>query len=86
MMIFIVPLMYYILHILEKNNKIKNKKAKILIIPITLLASTYLIFNNTFFNILNIFVIPILLVIMIMILLGEKIKIETIFENIIEII
>ena len=86
MMIFIVPLMYYILHILEKNNKIKNKKAKILIIPITLLASTYLIFNNTFFNILNIFVIPILLVIMIMILLGEKMQIETIFENIIEII
>ena len=86
MLIFVIPLTYYLLYILEKNNKIKNKKAKILIIPIALLSSTYFIFNNTFFNILNMLVIPILLIIMLMELLGDKIYTNTIVQNIIEII
>ena len=43
--------------ILNKKEKIKNKKALILSIPIILLSSTYFIFNNNLFNIINIFII-----------------------------
>ena len=56
MLLFVVPLTYYIIHILEKNNKIENPKAKVLIIPITLLASTYFLYNNSLFNTLNLFI------------------------------
>ena len=76
MLLFIVPLTYYIIHILEKNNKIENPKAKVLIIPIILLASTYFLFNNSFFNMINIFVIPILIVIMILGLFKEKFELK----------
>lgn len=71
MLLFVVPFIYYVIHILEKNNKIENSKAKILIIPITLLASTYFLFNNSFFNKINIIVIPILIIIMILRLFKE---------------
>lgn len=74
MLLFILPLTYYIIYILEKNNKIENSKAKILIIPIILLSSTYFIFNNTFFNAMNSFIIPILIIIMISSLFNEKFK------------
>ena len=58
MLLFIVPMTYFIIHILEKRHEDLNKKAKVLIIPITLLASTYMIYNNLFFNILNIIIKP----------------------------
>ena len=45
-MMFIVPLTYYLIYILKKRDKVKNEKARILIIPIALLSSTYFIFNK----------------------------------------
>ena len=42
---------------LEKNGKVKSKKAYILVIPIILLSSTYFLFNNIFFSMLNVIVI-----------------------------
>ena len=56
MLLFIGPFLYFLITFLEENNKIKYKKSKILIIPITLLASTYFVFNNSFFNTLNLIV------------------------------
>lgn len=76
MFLFVLPLTCYLIHILEKNKRIENLKAKILIIPITLLASTYFIFNNSFFYIINIFAISILLVLMVLGLLGEKFELK----------
>ncbi len=76
MLLFAVPITYYIIHIIEKNNSDINKKAKILIIPITLLSSTYLIYNNRFFNIINILVIPTIVVLMILGLYKEKFEIS----------
>ena len=76
MLLFIVPLTYYIIHILEKNGKVENSKAKVLIIPITLLASTYFIFNNSFFRTANIIIIPTLLVIMIMRFFNENFELK----------
>lgn len=72
MTLFIVPITYYIISILDKNKRIANPKAKVLIIPIALLSSTYFIFNNNFFNTINIFIIPTLLILMILSLFNEK--------------
>ena len=72
MLLFIGPFAYYIIYILEKNEKIENSKAKILIIPIILLSATYFLFNNSFFNDLNILVIPLLIIFMILGLFNEN--------------
>ena len=53
MLLFAIPITYYIVILLEKTNKIKNNNSKYLIIPIIILSSTYLIFNNSFFNLVN---------------------------------
>ena len=86
LIVFMVPLTFYIINILKKNEKIKNEKAKWLIIPILLLSSTYFIFNNSFFYIVNIPIIIILLSIMILFLIGENLKINTFFSKILNII
>ena len=53
MLLFSIPFSYFFVYILEKNNKIKNSKAKFLLIPILLLSSTYFIYDNSFFNSIN---------------------------------
>ena len=72
MLLFVVPISYYIVSILERNNKVKNKNSKILLIPNIILSGTYLIYNNSFFNTVNLIVIPILIIIMILNLLTDK--------------
>lgn len=72
--IFVLACVLYLIYILSKNNKIINKKAIIFVIPIILLSSTYFIFNNELFKILNIFVIVALGVTMCVYLSKSKIK------------
>ena len=86
MLLFAIPITYYIVTLLEKTNKIKNKNSKFLIIPIIILASTYFIFNNSFFNLLNLLVIPILLIIMILSLTTTKLIAKTLLERILDIV
>lgn len=62
--LFMIPTILLLILLLKKNDKIKNNKALYLSIPIILLSSTYFIFNNEFFNALNIVIIPILLGVM----------------------
>ncbi len=81
MVLFIAPITLFIIYVLEKNGKIENPKAKILLIPIIILASTYCIYNNSFFNTLNILVIPTLLIIMILWLFNEKFDFELIRKS-----
>ncbi len=86
MLLFVIPITYYILLILERTNKVKNEKAKLLIVPIIILSGTYLIFNNSFFNVLNLLVIPILLIIMILNLINTKLIPRTLVERILDIV
>ena len=72
--IFTTACVLYLIYILNKNKKIVNKKALILVIPIILLSSTYLIFNNTLFRMLNIFIIVALGIIMCVYLCKPKLK------------
>ena len=82
MLLFIIPITYYLIFILEKNNKIENNKAKILLIPIILLASTYFIYDNHFFNNLNLIVIPFLIIIMLVSLFTNVFNLEIIHLSI----
>ena len=86
MLLFVVPISYYIVSILERNNKVKNKNSKILLIPNIILSGTYLIYNNSFFNTVNLIVIPILIIIMILNLLTDKLMPKTLLEKILDII
>ena len=85
-LLFIVPFIYILLNILEKKKKVKYRKARILILPIVLLASTYFIYNNSLLNKLNLIVIPVLILILIMELLEKDLKLYSRFERVIEII
>lgn len=62
--LFMIPTILLLILLLKKNDKIKNKKALYLSIPIILLSCTYFIFNNEYFNFLNIVIIPILVGVM----------------------
>ena len=76
MLLFIVPVTLFIIYILKKKQRVVNKKVMILLIPIVLLSSVYLIFNNEFFNMLNLIVIPVLVAIMTLGLINEKLRID----------
>ena len=76
MLLYVVPLTSYIIYIIKINKKEKNTKSKFLIIPIILLASTYFIYNNSFFRTTNIYVILILIAVMILEMLNRKVLID----------
>lgn len=79
--LFTIVGLFLFIQILQKNEKIKNKKALLLSIPIIILSATYFIFNNSFFNFFNIIVILALFAIMtISAVLGE-LKIQKIVVN-----
>ena len=62
-LLFAIPTIWITIKILKGN--IKNKKALLMIVPIIVLSSTYFIFDNIEFYVLNIVVIPVLYLIMI---------------------
>lgn len=64
-LLFAIVSVFLLIAFLKKHNRIKNSNALYLSFPILLLSSTYFIFNNTFFSVLNVIVIPILLGIMV---------------------
>ena len=65
--LFVVTALIFLITVLDKQKKIKNRKALLLVVPILLLSATYFIFNNMFFKITNIFAILLLFLIMIII-------------------
>ena len=71
--LFTIPTILVILYNLKEQKKIKNKKGILWSIPIILLSLTYFIFNNKFFQFLNIPVIFTLLILMCTEITGEKI-------------
>ena len=68
-LLFEIPIILITIKILKEN--IKNKKALLMIVPIILLSSTYFIFDNIEFYILNIVVIPVLYLIMIILAISD---------------
>ena len=62
-LLFTIPIIWITTKLLKGN--IKNKKALLISIPIIVLSSTYFIFDNLIFYLINIVLIPILYLIMI---------------------
>ena len=81
-LLFAITAIFIFIKILENKKVIKNRKAYILSVPIILLSSTYFIFNNIFFNTINILVIMLLFSIMLITAIFEKIEIIQIIEKI----
>lgn len=78
-LLFAVVSTFSLIAFLKKHNKVKNTNAFYLAFPILLLSSTYLIFNNTFFNILNLIVIPFLLASMVIWACVDTFKLRELF-------
>ena len=86
MLLFSVIGNVIIYYILNKNKKIKNKNGFILIIPIILLSSTYFIFANRIFYILNILIIILLNLLMYGIVINPKNYLKNYLLNSIELL
>lgn len=80
--LFILPFLVFLIKYLEKNGKVKNKNARLIAVPIVLLASTYFIFNDEFLNGVNKLAIPILTVIMVIELICDEFTLEKVISNI----
>lgn len=80
-MLFTIPLIFFIVNVLKEKSKIKNTKPLLLSIPIILLSITYFIFNNTFFYFWNMVAIIILFVLMIVLSVFEENKIRDIITR-----
>lgn len=74
--LFVLPVMCFIIFLLERYHKIKNRKGYWLILPILLLAITYMIYQNRFFQIMNLIVIFLLYHVMLIWLMNKQYKLE----------
>ena len=81
--LFIIPTILVILYNLKEQRKIKNKKGILWSIPIILISLTYFIFNNIFFQLLNVPVIFSLIILMCISITEEKISENRFIRNII---
>ena len=70
--LFVTATLLALFYFLEQRKKIKNRKAYFLAIPILLLASTYFIYNQTFFKVTNMIAILSLTAMMLIWALSEK--------------
>lgn len=86
MLILMVISIATILTILYKREKIVNLKATILIIPIILISSTYMIFSSTVFNFTNILVIIALTIMLLITLTVKKDYIKQYLHSILKLI
>ena len=62
--LFLIPLLVFLVYVLSNKKKIKNVKGLLFLIPITLLGLTYFLYTNEDFNDINTFVIPLLIIFM----------------------
>ena len=85
-LLFCLTAGFIIIYILDKNNKIKNRKALLLSVPILLFAATYFIFNNSFFYVANIIALIILFTLMVILAVFEKTTISLIVNRAVNLI
>lgn len=80
--LFVLPLVIFLIKFLEKSRKIKNKNAGLIAIPIILLSATYFIFNNDFLNNVNSLAIPVLIVLMVIELICDTFTLKKPLSNV----
>ena len=62
--LFNIPLLILLIYSYRKNNLINNKEGLLFIIPIILLSTTYLLYDNEFFSFFNVPIIAILFILL----------------------
>ena len=80
--LFVIPYLAFTIYYIEKRKKAKNREAYLLIAPIILLAATYFIYQNKFFQICNIIVMLILYNIMLIWCMEQKYELEFVIKRI----
>lgn len=80
-LLYTITSLFIIIKLLDSFKKISNKKALLICIPIILLSSTYLLFQNEIFTAINTIVIFILFGIMILLATTQKKNIDNIIEK-----
>ena len=80
-LLYTITSLFIIIKLLDSFKKINNKKALLICIPIILLSSTYLLFQNKIFTAINTIVIFILFGLMIVLATTQKKNIDNIIEK-----
>ena len=80
--LFIIPLLVFLILILKQNKKIKNKWGLLFIIPIVLLSISYFIYDNDFVRRFNVLAIPGLILMMYIYTIEPTYKIPDFIKNI----
>ena len=81
--LFIVPLLVFLVMTLKNHKKIKNKCGFLFIVPIVLLSITYFIYDNSFTRGFNLLVIPLLLLLTYIFTISPTYNLGTLLEDII---
>lgn len=84
--LFVVPMLIFISYTLISKNKVKNKKAFFLSVPISFLSLTYALFNNGILNVVNMIAIVVLTTTMITWAIYDKFTFKEAFVKIFVII
>ena len=79
--LFIIPLLIFLVIILKQNKKINNKFGLLFIIPIILLSASYFIYDSDFTKALNMFIIPGLIIMMYMYTMYPTYKLSEFIKN-----
>lgn len=84
--LFNIPLLLFMIYVFKRNKIIKNNKGLLFTIPIVLLSASYLVYDNIFFKIFNIIIIPLLFMLMYLYTIKESSTMKNLFANIIKLI
>lgn len=84
--LFMIPLLIFLVMTLKNHKKINNKLGLLFIIPIILLSITYFIYDNSFTRGFNLIVIPLLTVLMYIFTIRPTYNLGTILEDVMSLI
>lgn len=84
--LFNIPLLLFMIYVFKKNKIIRNNKGLLFTIPIVLLSASYFVYDNIFFKIFNIIIIPLLFMLMYLYTIKESSTMKNLFTNIIKLI
>ncbi len=79
-LLYNIPLLLFMVTVLLKNKKVKNKYGLLFVIPIVILSISYMLYNSVF-TIFNLLVIPVLYLLMYIYTINPTYKLDEIFLN-----
>lgn len=79
--LFIIPILIFLVIVLKQNKKIKNKWGLLFIIPIVLISASYFIYDNNFIKTFNFVAIPSLIIMMYIYTINPTYKIQEFITN-----